>query len=219
MRTTQGYVDHKTPPPPLGLPSVPRQRATVGSYGGEFRLSEVPLYREVWCWSSCGVGARGQGARDLIHRARDVTKKSASMSFKPWERGEGSLRECHPGIPKVQRIYHATGFLALLILAGTQGSTHSSTRAGARGRGGLSARKLGIAPGWSRWRIASTLFLVEGSSWRSMQSARRSALSTREMQRAAQAGLVGARHGSEHGISPSLARVRAKGPGHARSKT
>ena len=136
-----------------------------------------------------------------------------------YQRGEGSPAESHPSIPRVQPGYYATGFFALLILAGAQSSTHSSTRAGARGRGGLSARKLGIAPGWSRWRIASAFFLVEGTSWRSMQSARRSALSTREMQRAAQAGLVGARHGSEHGISSSLARVRAKGPGHARRRT
>ena len=70
------------------------------------------------------------------------------------------------------------------------------------GWGGLSARNLGIAPGWRRWRVTSTLCVSEGCPCKSMQSSRRRALSTHETQRAAQAGL------GQSGRSK--ARVRAR---------
>ena len=41
----QRYLAHEKRPPPLGPPKGPRMRPTVGSYGGWFLMSEVPLYR------------------------------------------------------------------------------------------------------------------------------------------------------------------------------
>ena len=39
----QGYLAHKNTPTPLGPPQNPTHIPTVGSYGGLFLISEVPL--------------------------------------------------------------------------------------------------------------------------------------------------------------------------------
>jgi len=45
MSEVLGYLAHKKQsPPPVGPPQGPGYRLTVGSYGGLFLMSEVPLY-------------------------------------------------------------------------------------------------------------------------------------------------------------------------------
>ena len=42
----QGYLAHKKTTIPLGPHKDPKHRPTVGSYGGAFSVSEVPLYAQ-----------------------------------------------------------------------------------------------------------------------------------------------------------------------------